>query len=106
MANQFTINSVTVYTIKSAHGVIECQGWDKLKEHGENTLGAFVDRISLTGNHYKDKIAIFEHLKANREDLETIFAMMDQIAAMEPRSTVTHCYDDSCDCPDCHHNQD
>ena len=85
-AEKFAITSETTYTIKSAHGVIECKGYDKLKEHGENLLGAFVDRMhgDHTGNYIRDKMKSHTFLMDNRADLETIFALQDAIASINP----------------------
>lgn len=85
-AEKFSISSETIYTIKSAHGVIECKGYAKLKEHGENLLGAFVDRLHSdhTGNFIRDKMKSHSFILENRTDLETIFALQDAIVSLNP----------------------
>lgn len=85
-AEKFSIEAVTIYTIKSAHGVIECKGYAKLKEYGENLLGAFVDRLhsNHTGNFIRDKMKDHTFIMENRADLETIFALQDAIASLNP----------------------
>lgn len=104
MKEQFTIESVTVYTLKSAHGVQEFKGYDKLKEHGENVLGAFVDRLTSenTGHYTKDKMRNFEFIMNNRQDLETVFALQDAIKALAPVPAPGRCSGIDCDCPDCY----
>lgn len=92
---KFTLSAVTVYTIQSAHGVIELKGDKALREHGENLLGAFVDRLHSdhTGHHIRDKQRSFEYLEKHRQDLETIFAIQDAIN--EQLTPITcHCDDD------------
>lgn len=94
-AEKFTLSAVTVYTIKSAHGVIELKGDKALQEHGENLLGAFVDRLhgDHTGHYTKDKMRSFDFLTKHRQDLETIFAIQDAIK--EQLTPITcHCDDD------------
>lgn len=85
-AEKFSISSETIYTIKSAHGVIECKGYAKLKQHGEDVLGAFVDRMHTdhTGNLFRDKMKDHTFIMENRADLETIFALQDAIASLNP----------------------
>lgn len=85
-AEKFSISSETIYTIKSAHGVIECEGYAKLKQHGEDVLGAFVDRMHTdhTGNLFRDKMKDHTFIMENRADLETIFALQDAIASLNP----------------------
>lgn len=85
-AENFSISSETIYTIKSAHGVIECKGYAKLKQHGEDVLGAFVDRMHTdhTGNLFRDKMKDHTFIMENRADLETIFALQDAIASLNP----------------------
>lgn len=85
-AEKFTISSETIYTIKSAHGVIECKGYAKLKEHGENLLGAFIDRMHSdhTGNFIRDKMKSHTFIMENSADLKTIFALQDAIASLNP----------------------
>ena len=102
-AEKFTIESETIYTIKSAHGVIECKGYAKLKEHGENVLGAFVDRLHSdhTGNFISDKMKTHDFITRNRADLETIFALQDAIWNLQPLPARDHC-DGDCNCPDCY----
>lgn len=89
----FTIESEVVYTIKSKHGTIEIKGYEKLKEHGENLLGAFVDNLHSrhTGNYLKDKQKTFNFLNENRRYLETIFALQDAIFNLEPRPDAELC---------------
>lgn len=85
-AENFSISSETTYTIKSDHGVIECKGYAKLKQHGEDVLGAFVDRMHTdhTGNLFRDKMKDHTFIMENRADLETIFALQDAIASINP----------------------
>lgn len=85
-AEKFSISSETIYTIKSAHGVIECKAYAKLKQHGEDVLGAFVDRMHTdhTGNLFRDKMKDHTFIMENRADLETIFALQDAIASLNP----------------------
>lgn len=101
---KFTLSSEVVYTIKSAHGVQSFTGHDKLKEHGENLLGAFVDRLTgeNTGNLFRDKQRNFEFLMNNRQELETIFAIQDAIHAQRPAPLPGHCNGIDCNCPDCY----
>lgn len=103
-AEKFTVETAVIYTLKSEHGVQEFKGWDSLHEHGENTLGAFVDRMhsDFTGNLFRDKQRSFEFLMKNRQDLETIFAMHDRIQALQPRPAPVHCSGEDCNCPDCY----
>ena len=88
-SENFTISHETIYSIKSAHGVIECKGYAKLKEHGENLLGAFVDRLhgDHTGNIIRDKMKTHSFLAENRADLETIFALQDAISKLDPANS-------------------
>jgi len=85
-AEKFSIEAVTIYTIKSAHGVIECKGYDKLKEHGESILGEFIDRMHSDhgGNYIRDKMKDHAFIMQHRADLETIFALQDAIAHLDP----------------------
>lgn len=94
-AEKFSIEAVTIYTIKSAHGVIECKGYAKLKEYGENLLGAFVDRLhsNHTGNFIRDKMKDHTFIMESRADLETIFALQDAIASLNPDNVK--CEDDN-----------
>lgn len=94
-AEKFTLSAVTVYTLKSAHGVIELKGDAALREHGENLLGAFVDRMTSenTGNLFRDKQRNFDFIMGGRQELETIFAIQDAIN--EQLTPITgHCDDD------------
>lgn len=94
-AEKFSISSETIYTIKSAHGVIECKGYAKLKQHGEDVLGAFVDRMHTdhTGNLFRDKMKDHTFIMDHRADLETIFALQDAIARLNPDNVK--CEDDN-----------
>ncbi len=85
-AENFLSSSETIYTIKSAHGVIECKGYANLKQHGEDVLGAFVDRMHTdhTGNPIRDKMKSHTFIMEHRADLETIFALQDEIANLNP----------------------
>lgn len=51
-AEKFVIDSEIIYTIKSAEGEIKITGYEKLKEHGENILGA-----SEWAHHYASGLA-------------------------------------------------
>lgn len=102
-AEKFTIESVVVYTIESKHGNIEIKGYDKLKQHGEDVLGAFVDGLhsNHTGNLFKDKQRTFDYITEHRQDLETIFAMQDAISELSPAAMRKRIIDDHCDRCDC-----
>lgn len=105
-AEKFTINSVVVYTVKSKHGDIEIKGYEKLKQHGDDVLGAFVDGLhsNHTGNLFRDKQRTFDYIAEHRQDLETIFAMQDAIADLSPVAMRKRIIADHCDCCDCREN--
>jgi len=95
-AEKFSLSAVTVYTIKSDHGVIELKGDKALREHSENMLGAFVDRLTgeNTGNLFKDKQLNFDFLMKNRQELETIYAIQDTIKDTLTPAPCCNCVDD------------
>lgn len=95
-AEKFSILAVTVYTLKSAHGVIELKGDKALREHGENLLGAFVDRLTgeNTGNMFKDKQRNFDFIMKHRQELETIFAIQDAIKETLTPAPCCNCDND------------
>lgn len=103
-AEKFVIDSEIIYTIKSAEGEIKITGYEKLKEHGENILGAFVDRLTSenTGNLFRDKQRNFDFLMKGRQELETIFAIQDAISNLQPRAVTEFCNGEDCNCPDCY----
>ena len=95
-AEKFTIEQQVIYTIKSAHGVIECKGLKALESHVENTLGAFIDRLhdNHTGLRHKDMLADYDFLLKHRADLETIYSMIDAVEAIKTPPAPDHACDD------------
>lgn len=94
-SEKFTISSSIIYTIESDQGSFDFRGVNALKEHAENLLGVFVDKMSSghTGNYISDKLKDHKFLIDNKEELETIFALMDEIN----RITNPDCEDDDDD---------
>lgn len=80
-SEKFTISSSIVYTIKSEQGEFDFHGANSLKEHVEGLLRVFVDKMSSgrTGSHFSDKLKDHKFLIDNKEELETIFALMDEV---------------------------
>lgn len=101
-SEKFEITQNVIYTIKSAHGNIECKGLKNLEAHVGNTLGAFVDRMTsernaTSGNIIKSRLFDHKFLIDNRSELETIYAMLDAVAAIKnPPSHTPDCTDFYC----------
>lgn len=95
-AENFNLSAVTVYTLKSAHGTIELKGDKALRDHGQDLLGAFVDRLHSdhTGHCIKDKLRTFDYITKHRQDLETIFAIQDAITEQLTPAPCCNCDDD------------
>lgn len=100
---KFTLTAEVVYTLKSKHGSQEFKGHAKLKEHGDNLLGAFIDLMhgNHDGNAIRNKMADHKYIMEHRQELETIFALQDAIFNIGPKPTTDHC-DGHCNCQDCY----
>lgn len=94
-SEKFTISSSIVYTIKSEQGEFDFHGANALKGHVEDLLGAFVDKMASgrTGSYISDKLKDHKFLIDNKEELETIFSLMDEVN----RITNPDCVDEESD---------
>lgn len=97
-ADNFTIKSKVVYTIKSAHGETECDGLKGLETHIDDLLGAYIDRIESirTGLRSRDMLKIHDFMMGSYDELQTIFALKDK--AQEIREDLKRASENTCNC--------
>lgn len=96
---KFSIESKVVYTIKTVDGNFEAIGKKGLQDYCDNIMGAFIDRMSASRSNNPIRAAQHDHkfLLENREDLELIFAMIDEVQSLiNPVPAETSCEDYYC----------
>lgn len=95
---QFSIKSEVHYTIKTVDGPFTAIGAKGLKEYGETILGGFIDRMrsSQPENTLKAAMHVHEYMLKHRKELQTIFAMIDEIESIITPNQDHDCSDYYC----------